>query len=116
MEWFICNRCGAAFNEENAATESFRHTEVTPHFTENFLACPGCLSTDYEDAAFCYRCGEPKRYSDLRGGYYCDSCVREISSKPLESLYIRENYDDYADWLHERRAKHNADETDPKDI
>lgn len=113
---FVCNRCGAVFSEDEAATESFLHNEVRPMFTEHFLACPHCLSTDYEDAAYCYRCKEPKRYEDLKGGYYCIDCMRELRNPYHERLYVSENIDDFAEWLHERRAKNNADEQDAKDM
>ena len=115
MAHFACNRCGTIFSEDEAATESFRHTEVQPSFTENFLACPACLSTDYDDAAYCYKCGEPKRYKDLKGGYYCMDCLREITTTHQKNRYIRENIDDFADFIHAERAKFNADEQDERD-
>ena len=115
MEWYVCVHCGAVFNSENAATESFRHAEVTPTYTENFLACPGCLSTDYEDAAICYRCHEPVRYKDLYGGYYCKECMRVLRDRHHEHLYVGESLDDFAEWIHARRIKNHAEEQDPQD-
>ena len=116
MAHYVCNRCNAVFSEDEAATESFRHTEVRPTYTENFLACPACLSTDYDDAAYCYRCKQPVRYSELLGGYYCKSCMSDIRNRFSDNSYINENLNDYAEWLHERRAKNNADEQDAIDI
>lgn len=114
MAHYVCNRCNAVFSEDEAATESFFHDEITPHYTENFLACPHCLSPDYEDAAYCYRCKSPMRYADLKGGYYCRECLSEISDPYHMKQYVLENLDDYAEWLHERRARNNADEQDYK--
>lgn len=116
MSHFVCNRCGAVFSEEDAATESFFHDEVRPTFTEKFMACPRCLQVDYEDAAYCYRCKKPMRYSDLKGGYYCRDCVREITraNPVLEHKYALEMIDDYAEYLHEIRARTNEDEKDYK--
>ena len=115
MAHYICNKCGVVFSEDEAATESFRHTEIRPIYTEHFLVCPSCLSSDYEDAAYCYRCKQPHRYADLRGGYYCKTCLSDISNSYLEHQFIKENIDEYAEFLHERRVKNNADEQDPKD-
>ena len=116
MSHYICNHCGAAFDEAQAATETFRHTEVHPSYTESFLVCPSCLSSDYEDAAYCYKCHNPFKYEQLKGGYYCVRCLNQMSSTKIERQYIRENLDDYAEWLHERRAKINVEEQDPKDL
>lgn len=115
MAHYVCNRCGAVFSEDEAATETFRHDEVRPTFTENFLVCPHCLSADYDDAAYCYHCHKPMRYEDLKGGYYCKSCLREIGTVHLMRLYIKEDLDSFAEWLHERRARYRADEQDEKD-
>ena len=115
MAHYVCNHCGAVFDENDAATETFRHDEVRPTYTENFLVCPSCLSSDYDDAAYCYKCHEPYRYEHLKGGYYCVNCLNEMTSTRLERRYIRENLDDYAEWLHEIRAKNHTDEQDAID-
>ena len=116
MAHYVCNRCGAVFSEDEAATETFRHDEVRPTFTENFLVCPSCLSADYDDAAYCYHCHKPMRYEDLKGGYYCKDCMHNIRDRYHEHQYVGENLDDYAEWIHEKRAKNHADEQDAKDM
>ena len=116
MSHLVCENCGAVFDENDAAKETFRHTEIHPYFTESWVACPSCLSTDVEDAAYCYRCGEPVKYSDLVGGYYCKSCIREMRGRHSEALFVNENIDEFAEWLHERRVKNHIDEADPKDM
>ena len=116
MAYYVCNRCNAVFSEDDAATETFRHDEVRPTFTENFLVCPHCLSADYDDAAYCYRCRTPVRYKDLFGGYYCKDCMHNIRDRYHEHQYVGENLDDYAEWIHEKRAKNHADEQDAKDM
>lgn len=115
MAHYVCNHCGSVFSEDEAATETFRHDEVRPTFTESWLICPSCLSSQCEDAAYCYKCQEPMRYEDLKGGYYCEKCLREITTVHSMRLFIKENIDDYAEWLHERRARYKADEQDEKD-
>lgn len=115
MAHYVCNRCGAVFSEDEAATETFRHDEIRPTYTEKFLVCPSCLSADYDDAANCYNCKRPMRYEKLKGGYYCRECLREMSTIPLMRQYIAEDLDSYAEWLHERRARWKADEQDEKD-
>lgn len=112
---YVCNRCRAVFSEDEAATETFRHDEVRPTFVESFLCCPHCLSADFEDAAYCYKCKRPISYSNLKGGYYCPDCMKELRDPYHEHLYVGENLDDYAEWIHERRARNNADEQDEKD-
>jgi hypothetical protein len=115
MAYYVCNRCNRVFSEDEAETETFRHDEIRPVFTERFIVCPSCLSANFDDAAFCYRCHRPVRYEDLRGGYYCRECMHDISDRYHEHKYIAENIDDYAEWLHEQRARNNADEQDEKD-
>ena len=114
--YYICNRCNAVFSEDEAATESFFHNEVRPTFTENFIACPHCLSTDYEDAAYCYRCKRPMRWKKLRGGYYCEECLKDIRNRYHESRFVNENLDEFAEFMHEARSKNHADEQDEKDL
>lgn len=111
----VCNRCGAVFTEDEAKTENFLHTEIQPMTAETFLACPHCLSENIEDAAYCYRCKQPVRYSDLKGGYYCGECIADMKDRATVSRYIAENIDDFAEWLHEKRMVSNEDEKDQKD-
>jgi len=111
---YVCDLCGAVFNESEAATETFRHDEVRPTYTESFVACPHCLTTQISDAAYCYRCRKPMKYEDLKGGYYCLDCLREITNRHHEHRYIWEDLDNYAEWLHEKRARNHADEEDYK--
>lgn len=115
MAHYVCNRCGAVFDEIEAATENFTHTEIHPYYTETYLACPHCLSNDFEDAAYCYRCKKPIRYGNLRGGYYCKDCIKKLRDPYHERRYISENIDDFAEWIHALRVKNNADEQDAKD-
>lgn len=115
MAHYVCNYCGAIFSENEAATETFRHTEIRPVYTEKFLVCPACLSSNYDDAAYCYRCKEPKRYEDLAGGYYCRDCMRELRNRYYDNRFINLNYDEYAEMIHELRSKEHTDEADPID-
>ena len=116
MAHYVCTHCGTIFDEEDAATETFRHTEVQPSYTESRIACPACLTTEVEDAAYCYRCREPVKYEDLYGGYYCKNCMRDLRDRYHERLFINECMDEYAEWIHEIRAKNHADEADYKDM
>ena len=114
MAHYVCNRCGAVFSEDEAATETFRHEEIKPTFVERFMCCPHCLSADFEDAAYCYRCKRPMRYGDLKGGYYCKDCLKDITTSYHEHRFVMENLDEYAEYLHELRAMNKADEQDYK--
>ena len=116
MSHYVCEHCGAVFDENEAATETFRHAEVQPSYTESWIACPACLSTEVEDAAYCYRCRTPVRYKDLFGGYYCKDCMHDLRDRYHEHQYVGENLDDCAEWIHEKRAKNHADEQDAKDV
>ena len=42
MRDFVCNDCGAKFNEDNAGEELFVHDEVRPRYVERFIKCPKC--------------------------------------------------------------------------
>lgn len=108
---YICNRCNAAFTADEAATETFHHNEYEHGGVEVFLACPSCGSSDYDDAAYCAKCGNPFRYGDLRGGYYCDECIADMTNTHLEHEFIREEIDCYAEWLHERKTAKALDDT-----
>ena len=55
------------------------------------------------------------RYENLKGGYYCTDCLRELSTVHLLRQYIKQDLDSFAVWLHERRARYEADEQDAKD-
>lgn len=112
MADYICNRCNAAFNDESAGEETLVHDEIRPIYTERFIVCPCCGSADYEDAAYCYKCNQPVRYTDLRGGYYCRDCMKEIRTPQLDKLFVNACIDEYAEWLHERRVRENANEKD----
>lgn len=109
----VCNRCKAVFTEDEARTENFLHTEVQPMTAETFLACPHCLSENIEDAAYCYKCNRPMRYSDLKGGYYCMDCIQSMRSKNLDNRYILDNIDDFAEWLHDdiERVRNEVDKS-----
>ena len=101
MADYICNRCGCTFDENSAFYEEFQHSEIRPCCKEVFMTCPCCGAADYEDAAYCYKCGRPFRYGDLRGGYYCDECVEELTDIYHEHQFIRSEIDAYAEYLHE---------------
>lgn len=103
MYHYVCNECGKVFAEDEAGIEENPHTEVTPSYTEKFLVCPECGSANYDDAAYCYRCNSPVPYDDLRGGYYCGGCMELFMSDIYHiKEYVRENADDFAEWMHER--------------
>lgn len=105
MYHYICNRCGCLFDEDHAEYDVVRQDFGA---TETYMVCPCCGDDDFETAVYCERCGEPKRNGELRGGYYCAECFEEMSTPYHEHQYIKENADDYAEWLHERwtrRAK-----------
>jgi len=101
MPHYVCNRCGCTFDENEAFYEEFRHDEVPWGGKELFMTCPDCGAADFEDAAYCTRCGRPIKYGDLRGGYYCDECMEEITDIYHEHQFIRSEIDAYAEYLHE---------------
>jgi len=103
MPHFVCNRCNRVFDESEAIYERFRHDEVRPIFTELIMTCPDCGAVDYETAAYCYKCGKPSRYGDLKGGYYCAECLDEMTNTYHMKLFIKEESDAFAEWLFERR-------------
>ena len=109
MASYICWHCGTAFDDETAGEEINIHKEVHPWFVERFIACPACGSTRYEDAVKCRHCKRPFRLADLRGGWYCDECLAEITDTYHEHEFIKAEIDCYADWLHERRQRNEAD-------
>ena len=106
---YICHECGMAFDDETAMEQLEVHREVHPWFVEKFLACPACGSTRYEDAAHCRRCNKPYRAKELRGGYYCDDCISEITNTFTEHEFIKAEIDAYAEYLHERRERGGLD-------
>lgn len=107
---FVCDDCGAKFNEDNAGEELFVHDEVRPRYVERFIKCPKCGSTRFEEAMYCKRCKEPFAEHELRGGYYCDECLEEITTPYHMKLFIKEDLDRFAEWMFLRRQKGGADE------
>ena len=106
---YICYNCGTAFDEETAREHLEFHREVKPWFVEKYLLCPVCGCDRYEDAVKCKKCKRPFRFSDLRGGYYCDDCIEEITNAVTEHEFIKAEIDAYAEFLHERRSRGGLD-------
>ena len=111
MQYYVCNHCNRVFSE----SEAKRVTFLTDGLSGELAVCPDCLNADYDDAAYCYHCKKPIRYENLKGGYYCTDCLRELSTVHLLRQYIKQDLDSFAVWLHERRARYEADEQDAKD-
>lgn len=107
---YICSVCGITFDDDSGGEELNHHNEVEPSYTERFLVCPACGSSIYEDAFHCYRCKRPFKHYELRGGYYCDECLEEITNRYLERKFIKSEIDCYAEWLYSERKKSNADD------
>ena len=103
--FYICNRCGSAFDENDAVYETFRHNEVVPGGDELFMTCPDCGNSDYESATLCCRCGEPLRNGDLIGGYYCEKCLNDMTTADLEHQFCLEQRDCFAEFLHEKERE-----------
>ena len=110
MRDFVCSDCGAKFNEDNAGEDLVVHDEVRPRFVERFIKCPQCGSTRFEDAVYCKRCKEPFVEHELRGGYYCDECLEEITTDHHLREFVKCELDSFAEWMFLRRSKNNADE------
>lgn len=94
MPHFVCE-CGCVFNDHSAFYE--RNDDAL------WMTCPECGRDTFETAAYCYRCGKPFRYGDLRGGYYCDECMDEMTEPYHMKQFIKEEIDSFAEFLHEQR-------------
>ena len=65
---YICNNCGAIFDEPNTVIET--HGLDCPPY-EHIPVCPECEDTDFVEAQECERCGE--LFAELEDGL-CDAC------------------------------------------
>ena len=110
MRDFVCSDCGGKFNEDNAGEHLVVHDEVRPRFVERFIHCPYCKSTRFEDAVYCKRCKKPFAEHELRGGYYCDECLEEITTTSHMKEFIKGDLDCFAEWMFLRRQKNHADD------
>lgn len=75
MAEFICKDCGSVFDEREMKTKVDWLTD-DPRDKEEYVVCPECGSTEFEEARRCIRCGEPFIPDDYRG--YCHDCQFEI--------------------------------------
>ena len=114
---YVCKICGYAFNGDEGCVEV--QSIINPWHKEFHIYCPVCGAQSYEPSMTCKRCGESFRSKDLIGGWYCMDCINEMTNTHHEHAYIFENpevLEDYAEWLHDRRAKNEdkptADTTD----
>ena len=108
MDWICCD-CGAAFNESEARTQTLVTPTERGGKIESYPFCPECGSDNLERASYCCRCGKPYLYKELRGGYYCDSCLIEMQDPYHMRWFIREELDAFAEFMHEQREKGGAD-------
>ena len=105
MPDYICNFCGVSFSISDGCCEN--KNAVLRGVDKVTIRCPGCGAESYSVAYVCEECGDYFRYEDLVGGYYCDDCLERMSTPYHFKQYARENADDFAEWMHDRR-KHSA--------
>ena len=80
---YICNECGAVFDEP--AVEREVHFWIDGSPVEEFSACPECGDTDFTEAFECDGCGEycslfsDIAYIDEKGDKYCTASCALLS-------------------------------------
>ena len=73
---FICNECGATFEEFKVIKEPRPYGEGVAY--EEFAVCPHCEDTDIDEAKQCERCSE--LVAELHNGL-CDVCHGDMYGK-----------------------------------
>lgn len=73
---FKCANCGHIFDDGEAKVTREYHDEIPGGFYEEFTSCPVC-GGDYEETYHCEKCGGEFLWSELRGAYYCEDCLKD---------------------------------------
>lgn len=70
---YYCNDCNEFFSDEDAASRPTELEDSRPQ-GERVMLCPYCGSEDYDEAAYCERCGEPIPPDE----HLCDVCEGDL--------------------------------------
>lgn len=70
---YYCNDCNEFFSDEDAASRPAVLEDGKPPWATVML-CPYCGSEDYDEAAYCERCGEPIPPDE----HLCDVCEGDL--------------------------------------
>lgn len=100
----ICRDCGNIFYACEAGRVKEPHDEIPGGFYETFFICPVCGSTDYEDAAYCDKCGGAFLEDKLYGGHYCNDCIGDFLASSYVTMFAQENLDEFAEFVYEKEA------------
>lgn len=98
----ICRDCGNIFYACEAGRVKEPHDEIPGGFYETFFICPCCGSSNYEDAAYCDKCGAAVLEEKLYGGHYCDECMESFLGTSYAVGFCEENYEEFAEYVYEK--------------
>ena len=105
MAYFVCRDCGEVFHENEAWKVTAKYTEDGVVIEDALTRCPSCGSEDFGFACRCERCGDYIIPDRLRGGFYCDKCVSELTTFDNVKKFLSENIDCFAELLYEEERK-----------
>lgn len=101
---FVCNDCGAHFDEPNMRTiididsnAGFSSYRIVSQET----TCPECNGTDYDESTTCAICGEDIRAVACEYGV-CEECLKRLEQKAsriLEANLETAEFDALRQWL-----------------
>lgn len=96
MARYICEKCGAKFDEP------FReHDDIG-----GWDSCPDCGNPDFEEAAQCVCCGEDFAFGSLIGGKLCKMCLIGASSMTdYRNFSLKDQPEAFAEYLVELYAE-----------
>lgn len=104
MSEFICNDCGHIFYGAEATLVKESHDEIDGDFAEYFMICPCCGSDNFEEAAYCDKCGCSILYEKLKGGYYCPDCMGDWLASSYVIQFAQDEIDAFAEFVHEKES------------
>lgn len=85
--------------EQRIVRDVLTHIDGDP-YAEWYSVCPVC-GGDFEEAEECKRCGGHFAPDKMIARLYCRECLDELMTPENMERYVREDEDNFAEWLYE---------------